>query len=465
MKDPINMTDSRPILCGMDFSENAKRAANAAAALAVRAHLPLLLVHVADEFNGLAEMPKKLPAFLRPIDKKLQIEAKRLRKAGAEVETELLHGSVAENAILEWVKTHPVALVVVSSVSKTAFDRWTLGSVSECLAKSVASPTLVVRDAAPFEAWGRGERALKVFVATDFASVSEAPLCWVAELRKLGPCEVTVAQVDRPMEERERLGVGAMTFTKNSPPLQQVLERDLRKKVLARFGGEPLRVIVEPSIDQPDVRLIELATSEQADVIVVGTHRRLGFSRLGHHSVSRAILRHAPMNVVCVPPTPMKREAARIPQLKIVLVATDFSELGNRAVPYAYSLLREGGTVFLIHITPTISVLDPLPLNLESKIPAMLAEQTAQMGQAITKLQVLIPGEATRLGLASEPHVVESCDPAKAICQAAERFGADVICLGSRGRTGLSATVLGSVAQAVIAKSRRPVLVVRPPEV
>ncbi|WP_269744534.1 universal stress protein [Stigmatella aurantiaca] len=49
------------------------------------------------------------------------------------------------------------------------------------------------------------------------------------------------------------------------------------------------------------------------------------------------------------------------------------------------------------------------------------------------------------------------------IAQAAERHGADLICMGTHGRTGLARAVMGSVAQAVMARSDRPVLMVRNP--
>ena len=74
-----------------------------------------------------------------------------------------------------------------------------------------------------------------------------------------------------------------------------------------------------------------------------------------------------------------------------------------------------------------------------------------------------LPHVCSYYGILGEAHVIGSTDPAKAICQAARRFGADVICLGSHGRSGLSAALPGSVAQGVMAQSHRPVLVVRPP--
>lgn len=475
-----------PIVCGTDFSANAAQAATVAAVLAARSGKPLLLVHVADEFNARGDNQKELTAFLRPVAKQLRTEAYRLKKAGATVETKLLTGQVAEEAIKEVGRKRAASLTVVSSVSKTAFDRWTLGSVSEQLAQADPVPTLVVRSSAPFEAWARGERPLKVFVAADFASVSEAALRWVRDLRTLGPCDIVVAHVDRPLEESERLGI-LPSVLKNPPTVQRVLERDLRKKVRAQLGKEDVRVVVEPVMDHPDARLIELAVAAQADVIVVGTHQRHGLSRLGHPSVSRGILRHAPMSVACVPASAAAPEGGRIPEIRRVLVATDFSDLGDRAVPHAYALAREGGTVFLLHVTAPLPLPNPLSLNLGSKVDKALEKHTVRLREASARLRALIPCGAEKRGVASEvavvepskpkglphvgmyygimgeAHVIEDTDPARAICQAAERLDADVICLGSHGRSGVSAALMGSVAQAVMAQSRRPVLVVRPP--
>ena len=61
--------------------------------------------------------------------------------------------------------------------------------------------------------------------------------------------------------------------------------------------------------------------------------------------------------------------------------------------------------------------------------------------------------------------VVESEDAASAICQAAERCGAHMICVGTHAHGRLASAVLGSVAQQVIAKARCPVLAVPPPQV
>jgi nucleotide-binding universal stress UspA family protein len=52
--------------------------------------------------------------------------------------------------------------------------------------------------------------------------------------------------------------------------------------------------------------------------------------------------------------------------------------------------------------------------------------------------------------------------PDEAIVKFAEDVGADLIVMGSHGRTGLSKILLGSVAERVIGQAACPVLVVKP---
>ena len=57
--------------------------------------------------------------------------------------------------------------------------------------------------------------------------------------------------------------------------------------------------------------------------------------------------------------------------------------------------------------------------------------------------------------------MIESHNAWRGIVQAAESLPADLIVMGSHGRSGLEKLVLGSVAQAVLSHTHLPVLVVR----
>jgi nucleotide-binding universal stress UspA family protein len=61
--------------------------------------------------------------------------------------------------------------------------------------------------------------------------------------------------------------------------------------------------------------------------------------------------------------------------------------------------------------------------------------------------------------------VVRFGDPASEILEEAEAFGADLIVVGTGGRSGIGRVLLGSVAERVFAKATVAVMLVRPPGV
>ena len=201
---------------------------------------------------------------------------------------------------------------------------------------------------------------------------------------------------------------------------------------------------------RPDPQLIEFAKDAEADLMVVGTHQRHGVERFWLGSVSRRILHDAPMSVACVPPCgSLAIASGSIPVFQRVLVPTDFSVLGNRAIPFAYSTLYRGGAVCLFHVLE------------QTRSKARNTDRTLKKLEK--QMRALIPSEAKARWISTKVEVASIGKPSTTICQAAERFGADLICIGSHGRSGLSRAVLGSVAYDVIARSYLPVLVIRPP--
>jgi nucleotide-binding universal stress UspA family protein len=454
-------TKKNPIVCGTDFSIHAMEAASVAAAVAKRLDTTLVMTHV-EEYGGLgASHPEIFDAFHNRTRERLAAEAKRLCSLGATVSQEILSGSPYE-ALVKAATTSNARLVVVASIGRVAPSRLMVGSVAERTAETSPVPTLVVRDGAPLTAWARGERRLNVLVGCDFSASADAALRWLRELQDIGPCDITVAHVDWPPQELRRLGLrGPISLTENLPEVERVLQRDLRERVALIFGEQPVSLCVMPGWGRTDAHLIQLAKDQQADLLVVGTHQRHGLNRLWLGSVSRGVLHHAPMSVAVVPaPQTPAASPDGIPEFKRALVTTDFSALGDRAVPWAYAALPRGGSVKLIHVMPPWELPGPLVTHYQHKRPTR-KQQKQLAADALRKLRALIPPGAAARGILTETEVIEQHDVPAAIGQAAERFGADLICLGSHGRSGLSKALLGSVAQKVMARSLRPVLVVR----
>ncbi len=445
------------LVIGTDFSENARAAGVTAAALAGRWSDTLAVAHVFDD-----SMSHRLPGDVRETlaastCDRLHSEAVDFGSQGVKVEEHLLSGA-PDQALADLATQSDTRLVVVSSVGHRPGE-WLLGSVAERTAEFSPVPTLVVRSAAPFEAWTRGERPLKVFVAVDFSDASDKALQWVKHLISAGPCDVVLGYVDSPLGERSRLGLGWDAFERENPPeVQAILKRELRERAETVLGKVDLGVRSDPSLGRPDVRLVEMACEDEADLLVVATHQRRGVSRLWHPSISRALLRYAPMSVLCVPVICAEAIPQHSAPIRRVLVAVDLSEHGGRAIPYAYGIVNSGGIVRLLHVAPPME--NPLIGGYTHPDFPLKKEHAQMLVEARNNLSSLACEDATARGIVTEVTVVEAHEVAKTIRQAAERFGADVICVGAHNRSGLSQAFVGSVAQAVMVQSGRPVLVV-----
>lgn len=458
----MSSNDASPILCATDFSVQAAEASQVAAALALQWHRPLCLAHAVDDSGLGSAYPELLEMLLRRADERLSAEAEALRRSGCDVVAEVITGSPARG-VTELAEGRNSRLIVVSSLGQIAPSRLLVGSVAERVAETAPVPTLVVKRPNDLLSWMRKERRLRIMVAVDFSQSSRAALGFAKSLSQLASSDLFVAHVDWPPQEAQRLGLsGSMSLTENPPLVRQVLERDLQERVTDVMGQTPVTLRLTPGWGRTDVHLLELAKADQIDLLVVGTHQRHGLTRLRLGSVSRGILHHAAMNVAIVPGRLGDcGSLQKIHKVDRVLVPTDLSPLGNRAIPFAYGLLHRGGTVQIVHVVePGRSGRRPE----KSGQPSAEAFSHPEWKALANTLRGLVPIEAAERGILSEIELVESSEAALAIHQAAERFGADAICLSSHGQGGLSQALFGSVSQAVLKQAQRPVLIVPPEE-
>lgn len=144
---------------------------------------------------------------------------------------------------------------------------------------------------------------------------------------------------------------------------------------------------------------------------------------------------------------------------KHIVVATDFSPASEPALDAAAALAREiGAKVSLIH------VFDPMPLVPPAAIPRPERMEGAieeEMREKIVEL--LEEMKAERLeGLECEVAAVNHDSAALGLCEWAEEHGADLVVVGTHGRTGLRRLLIGSVAERVVRHCHCPVLAVPP---
>lgn len=443
------------LVCGTDFSIHAANASSVAAALAKRSNSTLRLVH-ALEPSGLEYFSQDTVDRLREkLRRKLVAERNRLREMGADVRESLALGRPHE-ILANAAQSTKADLIIVSSIGQFAPSRWLVGSVAEKTTQLSKVPTLVVRDHQRLLAWTKGKRTLKVFVGYDFSASADAALRWAASLKRIGVFRTVVTYVSWPPKETWRFGIGGHTpLTESEPEVRALLERDLEERCAQAFGNEMPELRVVSSWGPVEERLIDLARAQAPDLIVLGTNQRHGISRYWLGSVSRAVLNKTSRNVVCVPAMEESDGIRnRIPTYRRVLVPTDFSKQGNRAIAFAYGAAPRGGEVCLVHVVPPTDGFEPLT----EKAHAANANRKQELA---ARLEPLIPDDALSRGIRSKVEIVEHAHPPVAISQAAERCGADLICIGSRGRSGLKKKLLGSLTESVMKRSKCPVLVIR----
>jgi nucleotide-binding universal stress UspA family protein len=144
-----------------------------------------------------------------------------------------------------------------------------------------------------------------------------------------------------------------------------------------------------------------------------------------------------------------------------VLVATDLSAPAGEAVRQADELARALDAELLIcHVMP-----NPLRTNmLFPQLNEQLALDLPSVRERVADRLSTVVTELTGRGPDEVALIVDDGHPSAVIVEKAERYGVDLIVVGSHGRSGIRGMVLGGVATRVVRHAHCPVLIARPSE-
>ena len=140
-----------------------------------------------------------------------------------------------------------------------------------------------------------------------------------------------------------------------------------------------------------------------------------------------------------------------------LLLPTDGSDVSLAAADPAIALAKLCGAPLQV-----VYVLEPYPFTgIGSARQGGFDDYMAVSRGAATLAFERIAQAAVAHGVPCETLTVEDAQAARGIVEAAKAAGADLIVMGSHGRSGLAKVVLGSVATKVLQLSPVPVLVVK----
>jgi nucleotide-binding universal stress UspA family protein len=147
-----------------------------------------------------------------------------------------------------------------------------------------------------------------------------------------------------------------------------------------------------------------------------------------------------------------------MPVPKRIVVATDFSEHSDRALRYALDLAGAcDAQVFFVHVVETIQqCVTDYCIN-ESTV-RQIEEQSAQVSREKMRKEV---ESLTRIRRVNITFDVRTGNPAEEILKEQEDKEAELVVVGSHGRSGFIGHITGSVADRVVHHARCPVLLVR----
>lgn len=186
-----------------------------------------------------------------------------------------------------------------------------------------------------------------------------------------------------------------------------------------------------------------LDASEAGELLVVGSRGLGGFRRLLLGSVSSQCATHARVPTVVVPAS-----ATTDRPVRRIIVGLDGSERSQRALAWAIGFAPDDCEILAVGAW----------MPSRSGYVAVVQHYTDELEQVRDHFnEILDTLEADSGATLFERHFAYK-DPATTLLDAVD--GADLVVVGQRGRSGLSAVVLGSVSTHVLHHSRVPVVVV-----
>jgi nucleotide-binding universal stress UspA family protein len=198
--------------------------------------------------------------------------------------------------------------------------------------------------------------------------------------------------------------------------------------------------------------VLGVAADCHADLIVAGTRGTTGWQRLLLGSTAARLIRESPCPVLTVPRETTGRA------IRTVLVAIDFSDdaaAAARAAVRVADRSEPGSRVVLFHAYRYPSALSGL--------------DGAQLVDAITATHDAAERRLAALArdVAAPGIVLETCaepgEPAESIVAKAYAIGADLIAMGTHGRSALKRLFLGSNTERVVPSSPCAVLTAHAP--
>jgi nucleotide-binding universal stress UspA family protein len=295
-----------------------------------------------------------------------------------------------------------------------------------------------------------------ILCATDFSPYSNAALRQALWLTRQCDAALTLTHVVDDL----RRATHAMSYKAKLDLVSgegRLFEKEIRylsdsklRTQIASLDCDSLNVKSETLLGEPFVEITHAVQQEGYDLVLTGTRGVSAWKQFFVGSTAKKLIRKCPASVWIV-----KVEQTEAP--KVILAPSDFSDVSRKAVLKGLFLAEKAQAEFhLVHVIDSKDVRDDL---LESIPPGSSVRE--EINKAATeRLDAFLKSlEETSVNIVS--HLTWG-HPWQEITRIAEKHNADLITMGTVGRSGIKGVLLGNTAERVLDSCDCSILTIKP---
>ncbi len=299
-----------------------------------------------------------------------------------------------------------------------------------------------------------------VLVVTDFSPSAEAAFqqaVWLA--RKTG-ASITLAHAlqvrhSSPSEAGPKMDLLLDLLVNEGESLEDferaaIREADAKLRRLADKIADSIEVQTSVYVGESYAEITYAVQRQGYDLVVAGTRGLAKWEQFLVGSTAKRLIRKCPASVWIV-------KSEHVGQPKVILAATDFSNVSRKAVSQGLMIAQHANAEFhLLHVVDSKDV----PEDVVSRMPKGSSLQQEINQEASKRMEEFIASLAVDR---ASIQVHQSWGaPWREIRRAAKFQAADLVVIGTVGRSGIQGLLLGNTAEKILDTCNCSILTVKP---
>ncbi len=298
------MIEIKKILFPTDFSRCAEQALLHAVFFAQKYKSELHLLHVRTMFEDQPDAVSRdflnteqfIESHRKVTDAKLNEVISKHGSTEIKIIKELLKGISAGPAILEYASDKDIDLIVLGTHGRRGIEHLLIGSVAEEVVRLADCPVFTVHETEklkPLKAYNN------ILVPIDFSDHSQNAISYAKEIASAYDSQLQLLHIIEDTKHPAFSLSGKSSVFDLVPNIEEESEKSMLE-MLARAGGPETKSTVFTKGGHAANNIINFASENSSDLIVIATHGLTGIEHLLLGSVTEKVVRMAPCPVVTI---------------------------------------------------------------------------------------------------------------------------------------------------------------------